>query len=419
MFIARALGLETLAKSLRYSVFPGMNGSLESADLSDALRASTFKHLGYEMGLMYWREIQTHFSRRFMDGGEDDTSEPAHYTQRGHSMETGYKFYGRAHDAPIGTPYQTILAQLRSSRIWQDFTGTHCHPPYEAKLTSSFTGIEPLSPDERKKYMALGLSEENVYARVHEMLEAARKQHEATTALINRHAGMQKPTPAPNPPISMGTSGRDAPRTDAGPLATSDIIPHPSNLTLLRDFLQNPDASFTCPEQAQALEHVLTKRSSLVLIGPTAMGKSAVFLIPAMLKGNMVTIVLVPLSGLRFDFVQRCRKLGVRCTEWREAEKHQDASGIVMVSPENACKPKFMAWATNQRLMGKLFYIVCDEMHLFATQEAFRKCLSQQSIVQIGTLRNPVGKCRELTCANQGPRYSSRQPHARNVCWER
>lgn len=103
---------------------------MESDGLSNALRASTLKHFGYEMGLMYWREIQSHFSGRFTDHpdadeGEDaeEEQEPAHYAQRGHSMTTGYKHYGLADDSPIGVPWATMLAQLRVSRFWQDLTG--------------------------------------------------------------------------------------------------------------------------------------------------------------------------------------------------------------------------------------------------------------------------------------------------------
>jgi len=133
--IARALSMCSLAKPLRYNVFAGLYRAMDSDGLSDALRASTLKHLGYEMGLMYWREIQSHFSRRFTDHpdaeeGEDaeEEQEPAHYAQRGHSMTTGYKHYGRADDSPIGVPWTIMLSQLRASRFWQDLTGTSLLP---------------------------------------------------------------------------------------------------------------------------------------------------------------------------------------------------------------------------------------------------------------------------------------------------
>lgn len=120
----------SLAKLLRYNVFAGLYRTMESDRLSDALRASTLKHLGYEMGLMYWREIQSHFSRCFTDHpdadeGEDveEEQEPAHYAQRGHSMTTGYKHYGCADDSPIGVPWAIMLAQLQASCFWQDLTG--------------------------------------------------------------------------------------------------------------------------------------------------------------------------------------------------------------------------------------------------------------------------------------------------------
>ena len=104
-------------------------------------------------------------------------------------------------------------------------------------------------------------------------------------------------------------------------------------------------ASFTCPEQAQALELATRGESSFFLIGPTGMGKSSVFLIPAKADPEKVTIVIPPLSGLRFDFAMRCKKHQIRCAEWTTASGRGLQSTIVIVSPENVAKAAFTKWA--------------------------------------------------------------------------
>lgn len=123
VYIARALRLHDVARALRYEAFPGLYRRLDSADLSDALRASTFKYLGYEVGLRYWRDIQVHFTQRFAEYEEGGESTQAIYAQRGHSREAGYRHYATPTDAPAGVPYGVMKAQLGASRFWQDLTG--------------------------------------------------------------------------------------------------------------------------------------------------------------------------------------------------------------------------------------------------------------------------------------------------------
>ena len=75
------------------------------------------------------------------------------------------------------------------------------------------------------------------------------------------------------------------------------VLPHPSLLASLCSFLSDPRASFKTPEQAEALEVAINGKEHLLLIGPTAMGKSLVYMLPAALFDRaMVTLVLLPLS---------------------------------------------------------------------------------------------------------------------------
>jgi superfamily II DNA helicase RecQ len=161
-----------------------------------------------------------------------------------------------------------------------------------------------------------------------------------------------------------------------------DVLPHPPVLPKLRRFLQNRDAQFTCPEQAQALEAVLYDSEHVLLIGPTGMGKSSVFLIPAKESQNCITIVLIPLSSLRFDFERRCGNLGIQCDEWFEHTNPK--TEIVMVSPENAARKSFLDWAIALKRMGKLARLVYDEAHMVCTQ-AFRDCFDHHTrLAEIG-----------------------------------
>lgn len=195
--------------------------------------------------------------------------------------------------------------------------------------------------------------------------------------LNGRQNDPQDPVPAPLPSASAVEITRHTqPRA-------SIRLPRPTILAHLRGFMGDENASFTCPEQALALDLATKANASFFLIGPTGMGKSSVFLIPAKREPDKVTIVILPLSGLRFDFSMRCKGLGIDCTEW--TTESQCRSTVVMVSPENAPRCEFTRWAKNLYLRGILRLIVYDEVHLIVTQAPFRDCFNTvNEIVGIG-----------------------------------
>ena len=274
-------------------------------------------------------------------------------------------------------------------------------------------GTSLLPPISRETRLDAG---ESVLERTNGMLEEMKAQHQAMTVLIDRfndRLGTSPPRrtsrePNENPsqpertPSVPSTTERPeddqlqppepaslTPEQDAQlqrPTSlpgSSVLLPRASTLSRLRLFLGDPNAGFTCPEQGIALEHVLLGKTSVFLIGPTGMGKSAVFLIPAMAEREKMTIVLVPLSGLRYDFARRCTKLSVPCIEW--SERQQREAAIVMVSPENAKKRDFSNWCTHNAHLGKISRIVVDEGHLLPCHQSFRECMSpSSSLVRIG-----------------------------------
>lgn len=120
--IAQMLGMEETVDRLRNLLFPGLYKPLKTEHLSDMLRASTMKYLGYEIGLRNWRDIELTFVQNFYDRVHDTFVAPSHYAQRGHTLRTGVEFYGEVPDFPNGVPYQVIRSQLESSEFWQDLT---------------------------------------------------------------------------------------------------------------------------------------------------------------------------------------------------------------------------------------------------------------------------------------------------------
>lgn len=119
-------------------------------------------------------------------------------------------------------------------------------------------------------------------------------------------------------------------------------IPRPSLIRMLRDFLGIKSATFKTPEQAEVLDIVMAGDRHLLLVGPTAMGKSLVYMLPAAQRDYGIACVLLPLSALHMDFERRCRDLKLESSRWPPAVNEQPRTKIVYVSPEHTQTSKFV-----------------------------------------------------------------------------
>ena len=152
--------------------------------------------------------------------------------------------------------------------------------------------------------------------------------------------------------------------------------PHPSLIKMLCDFLGNPHATFKTPEQAEALEIVMAGDRHLLLVGPTAMGKSLVYMLPAAQRTHGITCVLLPLSALHLDFDRRCRDLGIESSRSLPGMNEQPRTRIVYVSPEHAQTSTFTNYLISTSRLGLLVQVVIDEAHLIKLHSKFRFCFS-------------------------------------------
>jgi hypothetical protein len=125
----------------------------------------------------------------------------------------------------------------------------------------------------------------------------------------------------------------------------SDISPHPSRLQSLRNFRRDPNAQFTCPEQAILLELMCQGKESVLGILGTGKGKTTVVLLYAHMYGQRgVTVVILPLSTLHDDFARRAQKSGVRAARWTPTGKHNRDVEVLYVSIEHIMFREFQTY---------------------------------------------------------------------------
>ncbi|KAF7334002.1 hypothetical protein MVEN_02305000 [Mycena venus] len=92
----------------------------------------------------------------------------------------------------------------------------------------------------------------------------------------------------------------------------SDIQPHPSRDSAMKEAMGSKWHGFSCPEQAIALEKMLTRTTNVIYIGACGTGKTFLMLSAAkVFGGSGTTIVILPHSGLHLDFIRRADEMQV------------------------------------------------------------------------------------------------------------
>ena len=127
-------------------------------------------------------------------------------------------------------------------------------------------------------------------------------------------------------------------------LDVSQIIIPPVRLFQLRNFLNKPDAEFTCPEQAILLELMLLRTQNILAILGTGTGKTFTILLQAVLQKEMITIVILPLSTLHDDLKRRSLELRVPCSRWAPHGKFNENAQIISVSIEHLGFSEFIMY---------------------------------------------------------------------------
>lgn len=403
IFLASYLQMHDTVEELRFKLFPSTTDQpFTSSTLSKGLKRDSHLYLGHAFGIKEYRDLQTAFSRHHPDPRPPPQSlvqEHLADAQRGHTSHTANTWYAREKGLPQGVSPSTITSYERASNWWHYITGMVPGLERYFNFLMYFSGEDELKDTGEVK---LPREASNIYA----SLEASISKRVASSV----RGSVQEMRSEIIEAITVGFStlpvkGGGEPTTSVSP-KIARVYPHPSLLTNLASFLSNPNASFKTPEQAEALEVAINGKEHLLLIGPTAMGKSLVYMLPAALfDRTLVTLVLLPLSSLHADFERRCKQLNIPSSRW-EPGKSPDTS-IVYVSPEHAQMKDFSDYATSLHLTKKLARIVIDEPHLAVQHANFRYCFSFLKSLVSARKALPIFMTRELLITDPTNRGSA------------
>jgi hypothetical protein len=148
-------------------------------------------------------------------------------------------------------------------------------------------------------------------------------------------------------------------------------------LSLLRDFLNDPSGQFRSPGQRRGLFFLLRKVAELIVVLPTAGGKSTLFLLAGSLSESRVNLIIVPLVALKTDLYQKAMANGIPTSIWENLYKNTPPTPIVLVSVESVMHLDFLGWCQSLISEGKLDRIIIDECHLVPEADSYRKYMRE------------------------------------------
>lgn len=377
IFLASALHKHAAVEELRFKLFPTVYQPFTSSTLSSGLKRDTKAHLGSSIGIGKYRDIQSNFLDHHPDPNPGRKGNAVASYQQGHTPNVDAQWYRRNPDLPQGVGQSPMLAYQRASHWWQHITGNSIPRVFCQSLshTTRPIGIHELKEpvEARPSVPSADVLSANVSPDtnpvVRKFMQILEGYGPEIRSLINDG-------------IAQGFAAQRKINNEESvdsAVQRTRYAPHPSLLKDLRVFLSVPTATFKTPEQAEALEVVVNSKEHILLIGPTAMGKSLIYMLPASIHDrNLVTIVLLPLSSLHLDFQRRCKQLDIPSCRWTPTSGSERAS-IVYVSPEHAQRRDFLEYALALHFEKKLARVVIDEPHLILQQVHFRPCFSNLS----------------------------------------
>lgn len=307
-----------------------------------------------------------------------------------HSRQVGQMVYSRqaAQVNHLGQDQQTALVEF--SRRWHAYLGL---APEQTRLHylvwPSAMDLEP----QTAQTVSLGaptvtfpLAQPLVQFRFPRKAGSQPPERSISVGLFHQALGALEIRGQPERPRALESDLADPTDLDQAQAArlgfpeTSRVQTLSLNPSLLRrvlqDFFQNDQAEFRTPKQMQALQLLLQKVPYLLMILPTAGGKTTLFLLGASLTTSRTTIIVVPLLSLKRDLYQKAQAIGLSISYFEETYEESSNPRVLLVSIKTLGQnPRFLEHAfylKHQELLDRLIF---DECHLIPLSAHYRKAM--------------------------------------------
>jgi superfamily II DNA helicase RecQ len=146
-----------------------------------------------------------------------------------------------------------------------------------------------------------------------------------------------------------------------------------SNLELiLKEFLKDESASFKSKEQLASVKAVLSIIPFIIGILATNSGKSLSYLLMSSLSNSKISIIIIPLLGLKDDIKRRALEFNIPTSIYEEDNEFKN---LTLISIETISCKFFLNKLRELYNNNQLDRIVLDEVHLVITHQNFRSIM--------------------------------------------
>ena len=105
---------------------------------------------------------------------------------------------------------------------------------------------------------------------------------------------------------------------------------------LLKEFLNNKNAVYKSIEQELLVKSILLKVPYILAILATNQGKSLSYLLTSSLITSKITIVIIPLLGLKQDILRRAKEFGIPCSIFEDSKEFLNLTLISIETIRNS-----------------------------------------------------------------------------------
>ncbi|KAJ6518407.1 hypothetical protein DFH09DRAFT_1098590 [Mycena vulgaris] len=273
-----------------------MSGETISKDLGDA----TEKYLGVRLHILEWRGVTTAFMHFHGDPATDLPADSYYDLLANHSSGTARQRYGVDRASLANAPTHHIKGCLNATIKWQFLARISGTVPLCLSMNNAHRILLPdVAADLVSSAPAPSeiISKSDIIAIVGETLRIYDEQRkkalkDTLNSTFAELATVYFPKPPP-PPLPHSLR----------PISAVQV--HPSRLQALRDFLKNPNAIFHGP-QGELVEKMQARGRHVLAILACDSGKTTMIIFQAKkFDAHLVTVVILPLSGLHRDFHRR------------------------------------------------------------------------------------------------------------------
>lgn len=382
------------------------SGPSSTDRLSDIISKQTLKHLKVGLKVSSWRHIAIAIDRDLIQDQNFHSilldEESPHDAQAAHSGGTARTNYAVRADLLAGLHTSTLRAFRNVSDKWHEMLGvaskmmtstsalsspatsprkdkplgtlqsgsrmpasslpsvTHNMPVFQVPIRPTDTLMIPETPPLTGRY-----SEPSGTSRIEG------NRNVVVSDLIWGSPEQSKSIPSKR----RRTSGTDMSQKRVGSVRGEGI------LTRLRSI--NPALNkFRNKGQEDAICTLEDTKDDLIIVLPTAGGKSMCYISQALLHPGKTTVVVIPYVALMQDTIRGCKSWGVDPLQWKQGETQR--SSLVFVAVETAVSPNFQGYLAAMKEENNLSMIVFEEAHTIISEGNFRnKMINLNDVARI------------------------------------